>query len=104
MKPIQPNKIYRIIGSAVGPSGSSVGRKCITISQIPGVQHTLWGICWTVESADGLPFDSIREGIEGFPEVKGRSMRIACAEDWLEEEPEPEPDAEMREVEKEITA
>lgn len=96
-KPIQPGKTYKIIGSAKGPSGKSVGRKCIAIHQISGVPHTLWGICWKVETADGKPFEYIREAIEGFPEVVGTSMRIDCAEDWLEEEDDEPPKAEIRE-------
>ncbi len=102
-KPIQPGKTYKIIGSVQGPSGTSVGRKCIAVFQIPGVPHTLWGICWEVETADGKPFDFIHKAIEGFPEKVGRGMRMACAEDWLEEEDDEPPKAETRERHQELT-
>lgn len=109
-KPIQPNKLYRIISSAKGPSGSSVGRKCITVSIDPPERppHTLWGKMWLVESADGKPFDFVREQTydeDGtvYPSSVGRNMRCIVAADWLEEEDEDPPEALMREKEKELT-
>ena len=102
-KPIQSGKTYKIIGSANGPKGLSVGRKCIAVHPRGGAPHTLWGVCWIVETADGKPFEFIREAMVGFPEIKGTSMVIDVAEDWLEEEdPEP-PQAETRIKERELT-
>lgn len=101
--PIQSGKTYKIIGSAKGPNGLSVGRKCIAVQQRGGVPHTLWGICWIVETADGKPFEFVREAMEGFPEVNGTCMVIDCAEDWLEEEDDEPPSAETRVKEHELT-
>jgi hypothetical protein len=106
-KPIQPNKLYKIISSAKGPSGSSVGRKCITVEMDPRPPHSLWGKMWLVESADGKPFDFIHEETHGgdqtFQKSEGRRMRCIVAEDWLSEEDEDPPEALMREKEKELT-
>ena len=89
-KEVYPGARCKIIGSSVGPKGTSVGRFCYAIGKaksLTGEPHTLWGFIWECESADGKPFDII----QGDGTIK-RSLRAAFAEDWLlvvEDDPEP---------------
>lgn len=95
-KEIKPNMRCRIIGSINGPTGTSVGRICITVGIIPGVPHTLWGPMWLVESADGKPFAVKHEDGREY-----ENLRCSAAEDWLEpleDDPEP-PKVETKEIE-----
>jgi hypothetical protein len=92
-KRVYPGALCRIIGSANGPKGVSVGRKCKALyvyTDRPG--HSLWGEIWKVESVDGKEFVSEHGGI---------GMFVDCAEDWLEVIEE-DPNANIRDTTKEI--
>lgn len=92
MSRVQAGKTYLIIGSANGPKGPSVGRKCIAVSKYAH-EHSLHGPIWRVRSADGKDFVSEHGGVG--PEVD-------CAEDWLEPVPPEPPKEQPRIVEKDL--
>lgn len=97
-KNVHPGARCRIISSASGPNGKSVGR-IVTARYIQtGAPHTLWGEVWVVEDVDGVPFDRLpNDGL--LPDM----TQCHCPEDWLEiieDDPMP-PKAE--EVERERT-
>lgn len=91
---IQANKKYLLVGSANGPEGSNVGREVITVSTIPGVPHTLWGVCWLVRCPKGVPFEFAKQDGE-----TGFMNQVAVAEDWLQDLPEDPPKQVEREKE-----
>jgi hypothetical protein len=98
-KDVYPGARCRIIGSAVGPKGTSVGRVCIArgpAQSLYGYPHSLWGQFWECESADGKPFD-----IKHDDGRVDRRMVAAFAEDWLEviEDDEDLPKAKAKEHE-----
>jgi hypothetical protein len=95
-KEVYPGARCRIIGSANGPNGKSVGR-IVTARYIQtGAPHTLWGEVWVVEDVDGVPFDRTpNDGI--LPDM----TQCHCPEDWLlvlDDDPE-SPKAQERERE-----
>lgn len=92
MARVQAGKTYLIIGSANGPKGPSVGRKCVA-KFLHGHEHSLHGPIWRVTSADGMEFISEHGGI---------GMEVDCAEDWLQEIPPEPPKAEPRVTEKDL--
>lgn len=78
---IEVGKTYTIIGSANGPKGPSVGRKCITLFPYTDrPPHSLWGQIWRVKAVDGKEFISEHGGV---------GMEVDVAEDWLQEYKEP---------------
>jgi hypothetical protein len=92
MANVVPGKVYLIIGSANGPNGLAVGRKCKTIHRQP-LDHIEHGPLWYVESADGKEFVS-QYGATG--------MYVTVAEDWLQDIPPEPPKTEPRVTEKDL--
>jgi hypothetical protein len=92
MARVEAGKVYLIIGSAHGPKGPSVGRKCKTM-WLHGHEHSLHGPIWHVASVDGKEFLSEHGGI---------GMEVDVAEDWLQEVPPEPPKAEPRVTEKDL--
>jgi hypothetical protein len=94
MSRVYPGAHCRLIGSANGPKGPSVGRKCIAVHLYPH-EHSLHGPIWRVRSADGMEFVSEHGGV---------GMEVDAAEDWLEvippEPPKAEPRIESKDLEK----
>jgi hypothetical protein len=92
-KRVYPGALCRIIGSANGPKGVSVGRTCrAKFLYTDRPPHSLWGEIWRVTSADGKEFVSEHGGI---------GMEVDCAEDWLEIIDE-DPTASSRTTQKEL--
>lgn len=81
-----------IIGSANGPKGLSVGRKCVTMFKHP-IDHTLHGPIWHVKADDGKEFIS---------EYGATGPEVDCAEDWLVALPPEPPNETPRIAEKDL--
>lgn len=92
MARIEANMRCLIIGSANGPKGLSVGRKCVTMFRHPG-EHSLHGPIWHVKTDDGKELVS---------EYGGVGSEVDCAEDWLQPLPPEPPKEELRVTEKEL--
>lgn len=75
-KAIGPGVVCKIIGSANGPRGLSVGRKCVVLWPWQGEPHTVWGQIWRVSALPGDP--------DFMSEHGGIGRQVDCAEDWLE--------------------
>lgn len=91
-KPVYPNAKCKIIGSANGPKGLSVGRICKALFPYTDrPPHSLWGQIWRIEAADGKGDFMTEHG--------GIGSQCDAAEDWLEvieDDPAP-PKAESKE-------
>lgn len=82
---VKLGKKHRIIGSAVGPKGDSVGRIVIPTHPITDQPpHSLWGVMYVCRPTDNEPFT-----IKQFGKLKIMDHCV-CAEDWLEEIDDPD--------------
>jgi len=83
-KKVEPGVICRIIGSSVGPTGSSVGKIVKVRDRADPPDHVVWGDMWDVEAIDGSQF---RVKITS-PDMQSHTFResnnATCADDWLE--------------------
>lgn len=75
MAEIKPGILCKVIGSALGPKGSSVGAIVRVVGQDGGPPHSLHGDIWRCELVKGTNLVTEYGGI-------GREADFA--EDWLE--------------------
>lgn len=83
-KEIGPGVKCKVIGTAVGPTGSSMGKIVRVVDRADPPIHVVWGEMWDVEAIDGKPF---KVKITS-PDMQTSSFRESnnstCAVDWLE--------------------
>jgi hypothetical protein len=102
-KQVGPNVICRIIGSARGPKGSSVGKIVKVIGRSEHPEHVVWGPMWDVKKVDGTPFEVEVTSPDLQTKKIVQNAFAACAEDWLEPlDDDPEP-PKVQEKEHELT-
>lgn len=83
-KKIEPGVKCRVIGSARGPSGASVGKIVKVVDRADPPMHVMWGEMWDVEAIDGSMFQVQITS----PDMQIKSIResrnATCAADWLQ--------------------
>jgi hypothetical protein len=102
-KEIKPGIKCRIVGSAMGPKGSSIGKivKVVGLAEPP--VHVVWGDMWEVEAVDGSVFKVKITSPDMQTSNLQDSKNAVCAGDWLEPlEDDPTPPA-VKEREVELT-
>lgn len=91
-KEVGPGVTCRIIGSSVGPRGSSIGRIVRVIGLTDPPIHVLWGEMWEVEAIDGSMFEVKITSPDMATSHIQKSRGAVCATDWLdplEDDPTP---------------
>ncbi len=103
-KKVAPGVKCRVVGSSIGPTGSSVGRIVNVIALADPPEHVVWGPVWDCEAADGKPFNvKITSPDMQTTQIQAGRTNATFAEDWLEPlDDDPEPGM-TRQAEKEIT-
>lgn len=79
-----PGAVCRVIGSQLGPKGSSIGRKVKVISEADPPIHVVWGQMWECEAMDGMPFKVVITSPDMQTTSTRESSNAVFAGDWLQ--------------------
>jgi hypothetical protein len=83
-KEVGPGVVCRIIGSSVGPKGSSIGKIVRVLGLTDPPIHALWGDMWDVEAIDGSMFEVKITSPDLTTTHIQQSRGCVCATDWLD--------------------
>lgn len=87
-----PGAKCRVIGSQLGPKGSTVGRVVKVIDRADPPEHIAWGPMWDCVPLDGMPFKVVITSPDMQTTSTRDSSNATFAQDWLEViEDDPEP-------------
>lgn len=103
-KEVGPNVLCRVIGSSVGPSGTTVGRIVKVVDKADPPEHVVWGPMWDAIPADGQPFKVKITSPDMQSHIFRDSNNATFASDWLEplEDDTLPPKAETTEKERDL--
>jgi hypothetical protein len=83
-KEVAPGVKCRLISSALGPKGSSVGKIVRVVCRSDPPTHVVWGPYWDIVSVDGTPFKVKITSPDMQTSHIRESMNASAAQDWLE--------------------